>query len=197
MAITVAVAFSPNVRGPISPNQHQGELRAAERVIAMRAAGAPAQGPAPQRLLRDASQIERPGAATRVRLDSLGIDAEVRSVGFVLQGGEIQYDVPRFEAGQYVGTADPGQRGNLVIAGHVANRGAFAVFSRLPEAHIGDTVEVFSGSTMFRYSITELRVVAPDATMVMARTQDATLTLITCSPDINHGRRLIVVGKLI
>jgi sortase A len=132
-----------------------------------------------------------------VRIPAVGIDAEVRSVGFVLLGGQLQYDTPRFEAGQYTGSADPGQAGNLVIGGHIANRGAAAVFSQLPQVKIGDVVEVFSGPAMFRYSITELRVVAPDATAVMARTHDATLTLITCSPDASHRDRVVVVGKLL
>ena len=110
---------------------------------------------------------------------------------------EAEFIISALEAGHYAGTGEPGRAGNVVIGGHVANRGALAVFSRLPEAKIGDIVEVFSGSTVYRYSITELRVVAPDATAVMGRTHDATLTLITCSPDIDHKDRLVVVGKLL
>lgn len=197
LAAAAGLAFSPNARqGPLSSAQRRAEQVAAARIAA---GGAAAARPAavPVALLAGASQVERGGAATRVRVLSVGIDAEVRSVGFVLQGGELQYDTPRFEAGQYVGTADPGRSGNLVIGGHVANRGARAVFSRLPEVRIGDVVEVFSGPVLYRYSITELRVVAPDATAVMARTQDATLTLITCSPDPANARRLVVIGKLL
>lgn len=199
LSLTAALAFAPNERsGPVSDAYAEAQRRAAARVLEQRQAveRRPAR-PAVQPLLVGATQVERPGGATRVRLGSLGIDAEVRSVGFLLQGGELIYDTPRFEAGQYVGSADPGERGNLVIGGHVSNRGAQAVFSRLPETKIGDVVEVFSGADIFRYSITELRVVAPDATAVMARTHDATLTLITCSPDLNQQKRLIVVGKLI
>lgn len=199
LSLMAALAFAPNERGgPVSDAYAEAQRRAAARVLEQRQVveRRPAR-PAVQPLLVGAAQVERPGGATRVRLGSLGIDAEVRSVGFLLQGGELIYDTPRFEAGQYVGSADPGQRGNLVIGGHVSNRGAQAVFSRLPETKIGDVVEVFSGADIFRYSITELRVVAPDATAVMARTHDATLTLITCSPDLNQQKRLIVVGKLI
>lgn len=201
LSLTAALAFAPNERsGPVSDAYAEAQRRAAARVLEQRQAVERRSArpvPVAQPLLVGATQVERTGGATRVRLDSLGIDAEVRSVGFLLQGGELIYDTPRFEAGQYVGSADPGERGNLVIGGHVSNRGAQAVFSRLPETKIGDVVEVFSGADIFRYSITELRVVAPDATAVMARTHDATLTLITCSPDLNQQKRLIVVGKLI
>src|SRR3546814_635738 len=49
--------------------------------------------------------------ATRVVIPSVGLDASVRPVGLVFRGGELQYDVPRQEAGQYVGTASPGEAG--------------------------------------------------------------------------------------
>jgi LPXTG-site transpeptidase (sortase) family protein len=199
MSMAAAFSFSPNLReGPLSSAERTAERVAAAQVVA--AANVPASGElprAPQPLLAGADHVPRSGAATHIRVAAAGIDADVRGVGYLLVAGQLQYDVPRLEAGQYTGSADPGQAGNLVIAGHVANRGAFAVFSRLPEAKIGDVVEVFSGAAIFRYSITELRVVAPDATAVMARTQDATLTLITCSADQDHRNRLIVVGKLI
>lgn len=201
LAATVGFAFSPNDRqGPLSTAQRHAETAAAS-LVAQRPSRAASRistaSVAPQRLLPGAEQVERGGAATRVRVPAIGIDAEVRSVGFLLQAGQLVYDTPRFEAGQYVGTADPGRIGNLVIGGHVANRGALAVFSRLPEIRIGDVVEVFSGPVLYRYSVTELRVVAPDATAVMARTHDATLTLITCSPETDHARRLVVIGKLL
>ena len=198
LAAAAGFAFSPNERqGPLSAAQRHAE-QAAALVVASQGAGVASRVPAaPVSLLPGAGQVAYGGAATRVRVPAIGIDAEVRSVGFVLQGGQLLYDTPRFEAGQYAGTADPGRAGNLVIGGHVANRGAPAVFSRLPEIRIGDVVEVFSGPVLYRYSVTELRVVAPDATAVMARTHDATVTLITCSPEQDHARRLVVVGKLL
>lgn len=197
LAGAAGFAFSPNERqGPQSSAQRYAEQAAGARIAARQAAAAPRTAP-PVSLLPGAGQVTRSGAATRVRVPTIGVDAEVRSVGFLLQGGELVYDTPRFEAGQYVGSADPGRAGNLVIGGHVANRGALAVFSRLPEIRIGDVVEVFSGAVLHRYSVTELRVVAPDATAVMARTQDATITLITCSPEPDHARRLVVIGKLL
>jgi len=91
----------------------------------------------------------------------------------------------------------PGQLGNSVIGGHVANRGGEAVFQHLPGVSAGDIIEVYSGDQMFRYSVTEIKVVAADATSVMSQTQDATLTLITCFPGQDYSERLVVVGKLL
>lgn len=165
----------------------------ASAVTQAREAPAPA---VPVRLVAGADQVAAGGHATRVRIASVGIDAEVRSVGYTLRNGVLEFDVPRFEAGHYAGTADPGAPGNLVIGGHVTNRGAPAVFGRLPSVTIGDVVEVFRGDERFRYTVTELRTVAPEATNVMAPTSAATLTLITCSPTADNRHRVVVIGTL-
>jgi len=149
-----------------------------------------------QPLIADASHVTLTGHATRLRIVSAGIDTAVLPVGYTFQAGEVRYDTPRETAGQYAGTADPGQTGNLVIGGHVSTRSGAAVFATLPDVAIGDVVEVFSGEQTYRYLITEMRVVAADATAVMKQTQDARLTLITCFPDRQYDHRLVVIGEL-
>ncbi len=137
-----------------------------------------------------------PQSATRVVIESVGIDAAVRPVGYVFQDGQLAYDVPRLEAGEYVTGAQVGKPGNAVIGGHVARRGLPGVFANLTHVSAGDVVQVYRGDRVFRYSITEIRIVAPDATSVMSQTHDATLTLITCFPDEQFQERLVVVGRL-
>lgn len=151
----------------------------------------------PQPFLASRESVINLRGATRVVVDSVGIDSEVRSVGYSFNNGKLQYDVPRVEAGQYVGTASPGDTGNTVIGGHVANRGGSAVFEDLPGVKAGDVIQVYSGDRLFRYSVTEIKVVAADATAVMGQTHDATLTLITCFPGQDYSERLVVVGKLL
>ena len=158
---------------------------------------APVEPVQPQPFMPDGQSVFNVRGATRVVVPSVGIDSAVRSVGYTFQNGRLRYDVPRLEAGQYVGTAAPGQVGNAVIGGHVATRGSGAVFQHLPGVKAGDIVEVYSGERMFRYSITEIKVVAADATSVMGQTQDATLTLITCFPGQDYSERLVVIGKLL
>lgn len=178
----------------------------AERVAAFRLAvdaptfdpPAAAAGP-PERfpLLAGTDEVRLSDSATRVSIPSVGIDAKVRAVGLVFRDGTLQYDTPAREAGQYVGSAAPGAVGNTVIGGHVANRNGNAVFSALPEVTVGSLMEVSQGDKVFQYQVTEVRVVAPDATSVMEPTQDATLTLITCSTDQARTHRVVVVGKLL
>ena len=151
----------------------------------------------PQPFLTDRESVINLRGATRVVVESVGIDSEVRSVGYSFNGGRLQYDVPRVDAGQYVGTAAPGDAGNTVIGGHVANRGGSAVFEHLPGVKAGDVIQVYSGDRLFRYSVTEIKVVAAEATSVMGQTHDATLTLITCFPGQDYSERLVVVGKLL
>ena len=158
----------------------------------------PVQPVLPQPFLgSDGELLLRPAGPTRIVIQSIGIDALVSTVGYTFQAGVLEYDVPRREAGHYVDSAGPGERGNVVIAGHVANRGGKAVFKQLPEVRAGDVVEVYRGDEVFRYSVTEIKVVAAEATSVMGQTQDARLTLITCFPERDYPHRLVVIGKLV
>lgn len=174
---------------------------AAERALTQQLTGvvATTEAPAAERvaLIAGADSVTHRGAATRVRVPAMGIDAEVRSVGLVFREGRLQYDTPSVGAGHYAGSANPGALGNVVIGGHVALRGGTGVFRALPGVPVGSMVEVLSGGQTYRYEVTEVRLVAPDATEVMEPTQDATLTLITCSNDNARAKRIVVVGKLV
>lgn len=151
----------------------------------------------PQPLLAPGETVVITRRATRIRIASVGIDTDVSSVGYVFQDGQLRYDVPRRGAGQYSGTAAPGEPGNAVIAGHVSIRSGPAVFRDLDRVRVGDTIEVFRGDQLFTYVVTELRVVPADETSVMQRSDGATVTLITCSREQNFKDRFIVVGKLV
>jgi LPXTG-site transpeptidase (sortase) family protein len=153
--------------------------------------------PTPLPLLEGAEVIARADHATRVRVEALGIDAEVRTVGVVFRDGALNYDVPRVEAGQYAGTGEPGRPGNVVIGGHVSTRGAPGVFRSLPSIALGEVIEVFQGEQVHRYEVRSIRTVSPDDVSVMAPTSDETLTLITCYADDDYSSRVIVVAKLI
>jgi len=94
--------------------------------------------------------------------------------------------------GRIEGTADVGASGNLGLAAH---RDGY--FRTLKDVHIGDTVDVQSLASTTRYRVTEISVVEPTDVQVLAPTDNATLTLVTCYPFYFIGeapQRYIVKG---
>jgi sortase A len=79
--------------------------------------------------------------------------------------------------GHLENTAWPGDSGNVVIAGH---RDSF--FWPLRNIRRGDDIFLDTPEGQFHYRVTSLRVVNPHDVSVLAPTNEATLTLITCYP---------------
>lgn len=89
-----------------------------------------------------ARQQPRPAAApTRLRVPSIGLDEPLIDLGLTADG---TLDVPAEpgEVGWFTGGGTPGGRGPTVLAGHVDSTRGPAVFARLTELRVGDTVEV-------------------------------------------------------
>jgi sortase A len=160
---------------------------------------APDAGAPEFQLLADAPSVPRPDLPGRIVIPSIALDAKVVEVGIVVEKGKPVWETAAFAVGFHRGTALPGTKGNAVMAGHISSpvsrRGD--VFRRLPEVRIGDRVQVYVGERRVTYEVTEMRVVPPTAVQVMDQTPDATMTLITCYPDNDYSRRLVVVGKLV
>jgi len=96
--------------------------------------------------------------------------------------------------GRILGTARVGQPGNLGIAGH---RDGF--FRGLQNILPGDIVELVRSQQTDRYSVIEIRIVAPEDTYVLDPTRQPTLTLVTCYPFyfVGHApKRYIVKAQL-
>lgn len=89
----------------------------------------------------------------------------------------------------------PGRAGNSAIAGHRSSYGApFGDLDRVTE---GDTVEITTVEGQFVYTVTEVEIVEPSRTDVLATTsKKKTLTLITCHPRYSTDKRLIVHADL-
>ena len=99
--------------------------------------------------------------------------------------------------GHLRGSAGPGERGNLVLAGH---RDTF--FRELRNIRQGDEVNIRGPQGEFEYQVESTAIVDPDQTEVLKPSGGATLTLITCYPFYyigNAPERFIVratkVGK--
>ncbi len=79
--------------------------------------------------------------------------------------------------GHVEGTALPGQRGNVGIAGH---RDGF--FRVLKDVTSGDTIRLVTLGEGLEYTVEDVRVVAPEEVEVLNPTSKPVLTLVTCYP---------------
>ena len=113
------------------------------------------------------------------------------------------WDTTEQGVGHHIDSAQPGERGNVVISGHGRENGSFA---RLAELAPGDEIQVYTvEGGVYRYLVSESVKVAEvglplgqrqDNARYMEPTADARLTLITCWPAWAYTHRLIVIARL-
>lgn len=96
--------------------------------------------------------------------------------------------------GQHLGTANPGQRGNLVLSAHNDIFGE--LFRDLDRLQPGDDIVVASSSRDFTYRVTGMKIVEPTEVEVMEPTNKATVTLISCYPYLVDNKRIVVFAEL-
>ena len=125
--------------------------------------------------------------ATRIVIPSISIDAPV--------GEGTDWESLKYKVGHHPGTANPGQRGNMVLAAHNDVYGE--IFRYLPGVPVGEIVTVYAGKQVFRYQITERRFILPEQVEVMLPTTGPTLTLISCFPYLIDTHRIILFGELV
>ena len=96
--------------------------------------------------------------------------------------------------GHYLGTAMPGQAGNVAIAGHRTTHGA--PFNRLAELSTGDPIYLTTvAGQRLTYIVSAVPVpVSPKDVGVLNNFGDNRLTLTTCNPEYQAIQRLIVVA---
>jgi sortase A len=113
------------------------------------------------------------------------------------------WDTVETGVGHHQGSAQPGERGNVVISGHSRGQGSFA---QLAELASGDEVVlVAEDGRSYLYRVVEMVTVAEVGASLEERrahaqymlpTDDARLTLITCWPPWAYTHRLIVIARL-
>jgi sortase A len=96
--------------------------------------------------------------------------------------------------GRISGTARPGARGNIGIAGH---RDGF--FRGLKDVGVGDTIELKTLNGTATYVVDQIKIVAPDDVSVLRAKSVPSVTLVTCYPFYFIGsapQRYIVEASL-
>ena len=98
--------------------------------------------------------------------------------------------------GHYIGTAMPGQAGNVAIAGHRTTNGA--PFNELGHLVSGDRILLTTTSDQhLTYVVSGApQVVSPRNVSVLNYFGDNRVTLTTCNPEFSSSQRLVVVGQL-
>lgn len=127
-----------------------------------------------------------PDQAVRIQIPSIQLDAPI------VQGDG--WEQLKKGVGQYVGSADPGQDGNVVLSAHNDVYGE--LFRYLDRLVPGDQVVLYTQQRQFVYIVDRTVLVEPTAVEVMASSGSPTVTLISCYPYLVDKQRIVVFARL-
>jgi sortase A len=127
-----------------------------------------------------------PEQAIRIQIPSLNVDAPV------VQGDG--WEQLKKGVAQHIGSADPGQNGNVVLSAHNDVYGE--LFRYLDRLVPGDRIILYTQLRQYVYIVTQTVIVEPTQVEVMAPTADPTVTLISCYPYLINKQRIVVFAKL-
>jgi sortase A len=132
--------------------------------------------------------IPTPGAqqARQIQIPAIGVNAPV-----VLGDG---WEQLKKGIGQHLGTANPGEMGNLVVSAHNDIFGE--LFKDLDRLKPGDEIIVMTQDRSYTYVITGTQIVEPTRVDLMAPTPEKTITLISCYPYRIDTERIVVTAIL-
>ena len=161
----------PDAQGNTRPNE--AEIPEHLRPLVQSLANLPAPTPSIEQVIR----IEIPA----VRLDAP-----------VVQGDG--WEQLKKGVAQHIGSADPGQDGNVVLSAHNDVYGE--LFRHLDRLQPGDVVRLHTPQREYEYMVERTQIVEPTAVEVMASTGAPTVTLISCYPYLVDSQRIVVFGRL-
>ena len=96
--------------------------------------------------------------------------------------------------GQWPGSAQPGQLGNLVVGGH--RTAGSRPFFNIDTLRGGDIISISVGVQTFTYVVTGHSIVKPTSMWIIKPTASATLTLFSCHPKGKVTSRYVVRAVL-
>lgn len=136
------------------------------------------QTPDPDMSLWDKGRVQAYGAASSRRSGGPLAVIRIPSIGLTapLFNGTDSLTL-NHAVGRIAGTALPGERGNIGIAGH---RDSF--FRGLKDVKQGDVIELRTTQGIDTYMVDEIRIVSPTDVSVLAPRPSPHVTLVTCYP---------------
>ncbi len=127
-----------------------------------------------------------PDQAIRIQVPAINVDAPI------VQGDG--WEQLKKGVGQNIGSANPGQNGNVVLSAHNDVYGE--IFRYLDQLSPGDQVIIYTQQRQYVYIVDRTAIVEPTAVEVMASTGSPTVTLISCYPYLVNDQRIVVFGRL-
>jgi len=127
-----------------------------------------------------------PDQAIRIQVPAINIDAPI------VQGDG--WEQLKKGVGQNVGSANPGQSGNVILSAHNDVYGE--IFRYLDKLTPGDQVVLYTQQRQYVYVVDRTALVEPTAVEVMAGTGSPTVTLISCYPYLVDKQRIVVFARL-
>ena len=127
-----------------------------------------------------------PEQAIRIQIPAIEVDAPV------VEGDD--WESLKQGAGHHVGSVNPGESGNCVISAHNDIFGE--IFRALPDIDLDDEIFVHTASQVYRYIVTQKRIIEPTEVGVMYPASSPVLTLISCYPYGIDTHRIVVIAEL-
>ncbi len=127
-----------------------------------------------------------PEQAIRIQIPAIEIDAPI------VQGDG--WEQLKKGVGQQIGSANPGENGNVVLSAHNDIFGE--IFRDLDRLEPGDEVTIYTNQRSYTYIVSENKVVEPTQVNIMDNTSQPTLTLISCYPYLVDDQRIAITARL-
>ncbi len=127
-----------------------------------------------------------PEQPRRIQIPAIGVD------NVIVQGDE--WDQLKKGVGHHIGSSLPGQEGNIVLSAHNDIFGE--IFRYLDKLSPGDEIIISTERQPYTYIINRIKVVNPTDVSVMAPTDHASATLISCYPYQINNKRIVVFADL-
>ncbi|NIP28846.1 MAG: sortase, partial [Phycisphaerae bacterium] len=93
-----------------------------------------------------------------------------------------------------IGSSLPGVNGNIVLSAHNDIFGQ--LFRHLDKLEPGDEIIISTERQTYTYIVRDIQVVEPTDVWVMAPTEHASTTLISCYPYLVNNKRIVVFADL-
>lgn len=128
-----------------------------------------------------------PEQGIRIQIPPIHVDAPI------VQGDN--WEQLKKGVGQHIGSANPGEKNNMVLTGHDDVFGE--IFRDLEKLRPGDQVILYTSQHSYIYIVTGSKIVEKNQVEVMAPSQKAIVTLITCYPYMVDNKRIVVTAELL